>query len=99
MIAKSCPEHSLKHKDTLVAISGSGNVAQFTALKVIELGATVISLSDSRGSLICEHAHGFSKDLVLQIGELKLKGGRLDSLKLENGYSYHPGNQCAYNSR
>jgi glutamate dehydrogenase (NADP+) len=89
MIAKSCPEHSLTHKDTLVAISGSGNVAQYTALKVIELGGTVLSLSDSHGSLIADH--GYTKELVLQIGELKLKGGRLDSLKNEKGYCYHAG--------
>ncbi|KAG2420633.1 NADP-specific glutamate dehydrogenase [Aspergillus terreus] len=35
-----------------VAISGSGNVAQYAALKVIELGGRVVSLSDSQGSLI-----------------------------------------------
>ncbi|KAJ7484332.1 NADP-specific glutamate dehydrogenase [Mycena latifolia] len=33
MIAKACPEYSLSKPSTLVAISGSGNVAQFTALK------------------------------------------------------------------
>ena len=35
-----------------VAISGSGNVAQYAALKAMELGATVVSLSDSKGALI-----------------------------------------------
>ena len=35
-----------------VAISGSGNVAQFAALKVLELGGIVVSLSDSKGSLV-----------------------------------------------
>jgi glutamate dehydrogenase (NADP+) len=72
-----------------VAISGSGNVAQYTALKVIELGATVLSLSDSKGSLIAPEG-GFTKDLVLKIGELKLKGGSLESLS-EEGYTYHAG--------
>ena len=41
------------HKTTLagrkVAISGSGNVAQYTAEKLIELGAKVLCMSDSRG--------------------------------------------------
>ncbi len=50
MIAKACPEFSLDKPTTLVAISGSGNVAQYTALKVMELGATVLTLSDSKGS-------------------------------------------------
>ncbi|NLC01773.1 MAG: glutamate dehydrogenase, partial [Pseudomonas formosensis] len=34
-----------------VAISGSGNVAQYAALKAMELGAKVISVSDSGGTL------------------------------------------------
>ena len=37
-----------------VVVSGSGNVAQYAALKAIELGAVVLSLSDSTGSLIAE---------------------------------------------
>jgi glutamate dehydrogenase/leucine dehydrogenase len=37
-----------------VAISGSGNVAQFAAEKVLELGGKVISLSDSGGTIIDE---------------------------------------------
>ena len=32
-------------------ISGSGNVAQYAAEKVLELGGVVISFSDSNGSL------------------------------------------------
>ena len=35
----------------VVAISGSGNVAQFAAEKVIELGGKVITLSDSSGTI------------------------------------------------
>jgi len=34
-------------KGQVVAISGSGNVATYTAEKVIELGGKVITLSDS----------------------------------------------------
>ncbi len=37
-----------------VAISGSGNVAQYAAQKVMELGGKVISLSDSEGTLFAE---------------------------------------------
>jgi glutamate dehydrogenase (NADP+) len=89
MIAKSCPEHPLTSKETLVSISGAGNVAQFTALKVIELGATVLSLSDSKGALISQT--GFTKEIVEKIGALKLKGGYLESLASEPGYTYHAG--------
>ncbi|TFK20372.1 NADP-specific glutamate dehydrogenase [Coprinopsis marcescibilis] len=89
MIAHSCPEFSLTKPETLVAISGSGNVAQFTALKVIELGATVLSLSDSKGSLIAEK--GYTKEFVEEIGKLKLAGGSLESLADTPGYTYHAG--------
>ncbi|CAA7257301.1 unnamed protein product [Cyclocybe aegerita] len=89
MIAKACPEYSLDKPSTLVAISGSGNVSQFTALKVIELGATVLSLSDSKGSLIAEK--GYTKDVILKVGQLKLKGGSLEFLANEEGYTYHAG--------
>ena len=37
-----------------VVISGSGNVAQFAAEKAIELGATVLTLSDSGGYILDE---------------------------------------------
>ncbi|HGW3776923.1 TPA: Glu/Leu/Phe/Val dehydrogenase dimerization domain-containing protein, partial [Pseudomonas aeruginosa] len=37
-----------------VAISGSGNVAQYAARKVMEMGGKVISLSDSEGTLYAE---------------------------------------------
>ncbi|KAF7761380.1 hypothetical protein Agabi119p4_9372 [Agaricus bisporus var. burnettii] len=91
MIAHACPEYSLDRPSTLVAISGSGNVSQFTALKVIELGATVLSLSDSKGSLISEK--GYTKEAIEKIAELKLKGGALEAIvdDLGVGYTYHPG--------
>lgn len=89
MIAKSCPEHSFSNPDTLVAISGSGNVAQYAALKVIELGAKVVSLSDSKGSITS--ATGFTKEDIEKIGQLKLKGGSLESVASTNGWSYHAG--------
>ncbi|KAF9017355.1 glutamate dehydrogenase [Hymenopellis radicata] len=92
MIAKACPEYSLSKPSTLVAISGAGNVAQFTALKVIELGATVVSLSDSKGALIATTDKGFSKEVVEKIGELKLKGGFLSESFASSGeYKYYPG--------
>ena len=89
MVAKAYPEHSLDKPTTLVAVSGSGNVAQYTALKLIELGATVLSLSDSKGSLISEK--GYTKELVQKIAQLKLHGGSLESLSQEPGYTYHHG--------
>jgi len=48
----STREESLENK--LVSISGSGNVAQFAAEKVIDFGGKVITLSDSSGTIVDE---------------------------------------------
>lgn len=80
---------SFSNPETKVLISGSGNVAQYAALKVIELGARVFSMSDSKGSLIACDETGFTKEDVLQIGALKLKQGVLSHIKRE-GLEWHP---------
>lgn len=62
-----------------VAISGSGNVAQYAARKVMDLGGKVISLSDSEGTLYCES--GLSEAQWLALLELKnVKRGRISEL-------------------
>lgn len=55
-----------------VAISGSGNVAQYAALKAIELGATVITLSDSKGAIISTDDKGITPDMVEVIAKIKV---------------------------
>ena len=60
-------------KGKRVAVSGSGNVAQYAALKAIELGATVISLSDSKGSLIATGSEGITPEQVETIAALKVE--------------------------
>ncbi|KAL8286227.1 hypothetical protein RQP46_004715 [Phenoliferia psychrophenolica] len=76
-----------------VAISGSGNVAQYAALKIIELGGTVISLSDSKGSLVATGEAGITAETIAQIGELKLKFGSLADLGEVKGFSYIAGSR------
>jgi glutamate dehydrogenase (NADP+) len=62
-----------------VAISGSGNVAQYSARKVMDLGGKVISLSDSEGTLYCES--GLSEEQWLAVLELKnVQRGRIREL-------------------
>ena len=64
-------------EDRRVSISGSGNVAQYAADKAMELGAKVVTLSDSDGTLVCEGGltHGMLQDLMefknVQRGRLK----------------------------
>jgi glutamate dehydrogenase (NADP+) len=72
-------------KDKVVAISGSGNVAQYAALKVMELGGTVVSLSDSKGSLIAEDGKSFNAGDVNAIAALKVQRKSLTDYK---GHSF-----------
>ncbi|MDE5941137.1 MAG: NADP-specific glutamate dehydrogenase, partial [Muribaculaceae bacterium] len=59
-----------------VAVSGSGNVALYTAQKLLSLGATVISMSDSDGALV--FPEGMSQKDFEEIMDLKmLYRGRL----------------------
>ena len=60
-------------KGKKVAISGSGNVAQYAALKAIELGATVVSLSDSKGAIITTGSEGITPEEVSLVASLKVK--------------------------
>ncbi len=71
-----------------VAISGSGNVAQFAAEKCIELGASVISFSDSNGTVHCRD--GFSVEQLEWLMELKnVRRGRIRELAEEFDLAYH----------
>jgi glutamate dehydrogenase (NADP+) len=46
--------HGLSFAGKRVAVSGSGNVAQYTVQKVAQLGGKVVTLSDSNGSILDE---------------------------------------------
>ncbi len=52
-----------------VAISGSGNVAQFAAEKALEMGARVVSLSDSTGAVVDEE--GIDRNKLDYVKDLK----------------------------
>lgn len=51
LLEEALKAHDKKLKDQRVLISGAGNVALHTAEKAIEMGAKVLSLSDSKGCL------------------------------------------------
>lgn len=74
-----------------VAISGSGNVAQYAAIKCIQLGAKVISLSDSKGSLVAEGEEGFTEEQVLNIADLKVHRKALTEFSHEGKFRYVEG--------
>ncbi|MDA0945876.1 MAG: hypothetical protein RLZZ314_1262 [Bacteroidota bacterium] len=67
-------EEMLNHKGDsmkgkIVAISGSGNVAQFAAEKCIQLGAKVVTMSDSQGTIY--DAEGITAEKLAYIMNLK----------------------------
>jgi glutamate dehydrogenase/leucine dehydrogenase len=73
-----------------VAISGSGNVAQFAAEKVIELGGKPVTLSDSAGFI---HDHdGIDREKLAFVMELKnVRRGRIEEYVKKFGCDYHEG--------
>jgi glutamate dehydrogenase (NADP+) len=78
-------------KGKRVAISGSGNVAQYAALKLIELGASVVSLSDSNGAIVAEGDNIVTPEDVHAIAELKLRRRPLTEFDHKGRYKYLEG--------
>lgn len=63
-------------KGKRVVVSGSGNVAQYAAEKCMELGAKVITLSDSSGHIVCND--GLNAEQLAFVMELKnVRRGRI----------------------
>ncbi|MDM8350455.1 NADP-specific glutamate dehydrogenase [Pseudomonas sp. sp1636] len=76
--------------DLRVAISGSGNVAQYAARKVMDLGGKVISLSDSEGTLYAEA--GLSEEQWQYLLELKnVRRGRISEMAVQFGLQFNAG--------
>ena len=70
--------------------SGSGNVAQYAAEKLIMLGGNVVTMSDSSGFFYDKD--GLDKDKLAYIVDLKTKRrGRLSEYASEYGVEYHEG--------
>ncbi|MBG0839055.1 NADP-specific glutamate dehydrogenase [Ectopseudomonas toyotomiensis] len=77
-------------EDKRVAISGSGNVAQYAAQKVMELGGRVISMSDSEGTLYAEG--GLNDEQWQYLMELKnVRRGRLREMAEHYGLQFLAG--------
>ncbi|MDE6802197.1 MAG: NADP-specific glutamate dehydrogenase [Muribaculaceae bacterium] len=79
-------------KGKRVAISGSGNVATYTAKKLLELGAVVVSMSDSSGFI--HVPDGITPEMLDYIFELKnIYRGRISEVAEEYPelVKYYPG--------
>lgn len=76
--------------DKTVVISGSGNVAQYSCEKATELGAKVVSMSDSSGYIYDKD--GISSEKLAFIMNLKnVKRGRIKEYANHYGCEFHEG--------
>jgi len=86
-------EDMLKQKDLALegktaVISGSGNVATFAAKKLMELGAKVVTLSDSSGYI--HDPDGLNPEKLDYILDLKtVRRGRISEYAEEYGVKFH----------
>ena len=77
-------------KDKVCAISGSGNVAQYTAEKLLQLGAKVVTMSDSGGFIYDEE--GIDTEELNCILHLKnVKRGRIKDCTSDFKCKYYEG--------
>jgi len=88
-------EEMLKTRDQdfvgkVCAVSGSGNVAQYTTEKLIHLGAKVVTLSDSSGTAYDKD--GFDTEKLGWVMELKnIRRGRIKEYAEKFGVEYFEG--------
>ncbi|CDM24085.1 NADP-specific glutamate dehydrogenase [Castellaniella defragrans 65Phen] len=73
-----------------VSVSGSGNVAQYTIEKCLQLGAKVVTVSDSHGCVV--DPAGFTAEKLAALIELKNeKRGRVEEYARQFGLTYEAG--------
>ncbi|MBW5408326.1 NADP-specific glutamate dehydrogenase [Morganella morganii] len=78
--------HGMSFDGMRVAVSGSGNVAQYTIEKCLSLGAKVITASDSSGTVVDED--GFTAEKLARLTEIKDRYGRVEEYAKESGLVY-----------
>ena len=73
-----------------VGVSGAGNVAQYAIEKAMALGAKVVTVSDSGGTVVDEH--GFTPEKLAELMEVKNHlHGRASEYAERVGAEFHPG--------
>jgi len=74
----------------IVTVSGSGNVAQYACEKATQLGAKVVTLSDSSGFVY--DPDGIDEDKLAYVLELKnIRRGRIEEYAKKYNVEYFPG--------
>ncbi len=88
-------DEMLKHagrsiENLRVGVSGAGNVAQFVIEKAIALGAKVVTVSDSSGTVVDDA--GFTPDKLAELMEVKNhRHGRVSEYAERVGAEFHAG--------
>ena len=73
-----------------VSVSGAGNVAQYSVEKAMALGAKVVTVSDSSGTVVDES--GFTPEKLAELIEVKNHlYGRVSDYAKRVGGAFHPG--------
>ncbi|KMK15720.1 glutamate dehydrogenase [Pluralibacter gergoviae] len=84
--------HGLALEGMRVAVSGSGNVAQYAIEKAMSLGARVVTASDSSGTVVDEA--GFTPEKLARLAAIKSsRDGRVADYAREYGLHYLEGQQ------
>lgn len=84
--------HGLGFEGMRVAVSGSGNVAQYAIEKAMQFGARVVTASDSSGTVVDEA--GFTAEKLARLCEIKAsRDGRVADYAREFGLTYLEGKQ------
>ncbi len=82
--------HNISIEGKTAIVSGSGNVAQYTCEKATQLGAKVVTLSDSSGFIY--DPDGIDAEKLAYVKELKgAKRGRISEYADEFGCEFHAG--------
>lgn len=81
-------EHGQTLEGKSCVVSGSGNVALYTAEKIIELGGRVVAMSDSSGSF--HMPYGITRDQLKWLIDLKeVRRGRISEFAEQFGCEFH----------
>lgn len=85
-------QHGMSMEGMRVAVSGSGNVAQYAIEKAMAFGARVVTASDSNGTVVDEA--GFTAEKLARLCEIKAsRDGRVADYAREFGLTYLEGKQ------
>jgi glutamate dehydrogenase (NADP+) len=83
-------QRELSFEGMRVSVSGSGNVAQYAVEKAMALGAKVVTVSDSSGTIVDND--GFTPEKLAILMEVKNRlYGRVNDYAQRTGVEFHPG--------